>query len=136
MEQRPFRRPLLGPDARGPRGCRHEKELTERTLYVPGLNYYRLSQHVSMFRLRYRLETEQCLPQEVAARLRTLASAINRIQLATDVQTERVRLHNALIEMQDALETFERSALPEPPLLVHIQRDLVRSSHALAPDKG
>jgi hypothetical protein len=89
-----------------------------------------------MFRLRYRLETEQCLPQEVAARLRTLASAINRIQLATDVQTERVRLHNALIEMQDALETIERSALPEPSLLVHIQRDLVRISHALAPDKG
>src|SRR5262245_28490442 len=112
MEQRPFRRPLLGSDARGLRGCRPRKSLTERMLYVPRLNYYQLSQQVSMFRLHYRMETEQCLPQEVAARLRTLASAINKIQLATDVQTERVRIHNALIEMQDALETLERYALP------------------------
>jgi hypothetical protein len=105
--------------------------------YKPRLNYYRLGQEVDDLRLRMRKEVgEEHFPPEVRDRLRNLASALNKVQLAEDKSTERIRVQNALVEVKGALETVERHSLPEQELLTQLQIDLVRVQNELAPNQS
>lgn len=140
MGRSPFRRSFPLSDATSDVRWEQRKSSAEGEMfdgYKPRLNYYRLGQEVDDLRLRMRKEVgEEHFPPEVRDRLRNLASALNKVQLAEDKSTERIRVQNALVEVKGALETVERHSLPEQELLTQLQIDLVRVQNELAPNQS
>jgi hypothetical protein len=90
---------------------------------------------LTRLRLLYRSPEGEPWPDEVKERLDTLEEAVNEIILSKDEQQDYIRTQNALIELQNAYETFEPHGLSVPQLLDEIQVDLVRARNALDPNQ-
>jgi hypothetical protein len=90
---------------------------------------------LTRLRLLYRSPAGEPWPDEVKERLDTLEDAVNEIILSQDERQDYIRTQNALIELQNAYETFERHGLRVPQLLEGMQVDLVRARNELDPNQ-
>ena len=101
-------------------------------MYVPQLNYYRLWLSIIMFRAQANDHSKGLsLPEDVNDRLDTLWEAVNEVMLARDVETEKTRVQNVLIELRGVLEAYHTHDLPEPKQLVELLDNLLKVSRRL-----
>jgi len=94
-----------------------------------------MQRSLTKLRLLYRSPGGEPWPDEVKERLDTLEDAVIDVGLSENEQQDYIRTQNALIELRNAYETFERHGLPVPQLLDEIQVDFVRARNALDPNQ-
>jgi hypothetical protein len=94
-----------------------------------------MQRSLTKLRLLYRSPSGEPWPDEVKERLDTLEDAVIEVGLSENEQQDYIRTQNALIELQNAYETFERHGLRVPQLLEGIQVDLVRARNELDPNQ-
>jgi hypothetical protein len=134
VEQNPRHRDFSLPDAMPLVWYGRGDPSAEGLLYIPRLNYLAICSSLDDFRLSFRTEGGERLPEEIETSLRRLAGVIGDGGLSDSENEERIAAENSLSKLREAQAAFEKHDLPEPKLLARLQIDLTRVRNELSLD--